>query len=213
MKKAFIFDLDGTLTNSIYDIGDSVNHILVLRGLPTHTYEEYKTYMGMGIGVTLRKAMPGYDELGEAEQAALRNEYTVHNAEHCLDKTRPYEGITGALAELQKRGVLLGVFTNKPEVLGQKIAGALFKDVFAFIMGGLEGAPMKPDPGRVLAELKKASISPEAAVFVGDGAPDIATAKNGGFFACGVSWGFKGREELDGADRIINHPDELLEID
>jgi phosphoglycolate phosphatase len=213
MKKAFIFDLDGTLANSIYDIGDSVNFLLTQRGLPTHSYEEYQTYMGMGIGVTLSKAMPGYDALPPEEQAALRKAYTVHNEEHCLDKTRPYEGISEALAALAARGAVLGIFTNKPEVLGQKIAAFLFKDIrFAFVLGGLEGAPMKPDPVRVLAELEKLGIAAADAVFVGDGKPDIATGKNGGMFACGVIWGFKGEEELKEADSIIHHPRELLDL-
>jgi phosphoglycolate phosphatase len=214
MKKAYIFDLDGTLANSIYDIGDSVNYLLSQRGLPAHTYEEYQTYMGMGIGVTLSKAMPGYDDLPPDEQAALRKGYTVHNEAHCLDKTKPYEGISETLTALADRGAVLGIFTNKPEVLGQKIAASLFKGVrFAFILGGLEGAAMKPDPARVLAELAKLNIAPADAVFVGDGKPDIATGKNGGMVACGVSWGFKGVEELEGADMIITHPRELLDIE
>ncbi|MDR2049577.1 MAG: HAD family hydrolase [Treponema sp.] len=213
MKKAYVFDLDGTLTNSIYDIGDSVNYLLAQKGLPLHTYEEYRSYMGMGIGVTLSKAMPGYDELPPEEQAALRKAYTVHNELHCLDKTRPYEGITETLAALQNGGAVLGIFTNKPEVLGKKIAAELFKEIdFAFILGGLEGASMKPNPERVLAELARLGVDPADAVFIGDGGPDIATGKNGGMTACGVSWGFKGTEELEGADLIISHPGELLEI-
>jgi phosphoglycolate phosphatase len=213
MKKAYIFDLDGTLANSIYDIGASVNYLLAQRGLPLHTYEEYLTYMGMGIGVTLSKAMPGYDDLPEDEKAALRKAYTVHNEAHCLDKTRPYEGMIETLQALAAGGVVLGIFTNKPEVLGKKIAAFLFKGIdFAFVLGGLEGAPMKPNPSRVLAELKKFGIAPGDAVFVGDGRPDIATGKNGGMIACGVTWGFKGIEELDGADVIIKHPKELLDI-
>jgi phosphoglycolate phosphatase len=213
MKKAYIFDLDGTLTNSIYDIGDSVNYLLARKGLPLHTYEEYRTYMGMGIGVTLSKAMPGYDGLPPEEQAALRKAYTVHNEAHCLDKTKPYEGMTETLTALQDRGCVLGIFTNKPEVLGKKIAAELFKGIdFAFILGGLEGASMKPSPERVLAELEKLGIDPADAVFIGDGGPDIATGKNGGMTACGVTWGFKGTEELDGADVLIGHPRELLDV-
>ncbi|MDR1308265.1 MAG: HAD family hydrolase [Treponema sp.] len=213
MKKAYIFDLDGTLANSIYDIGDSVNYLLARRGLPSHSYDEYLTYMGMGIGVTLSKAMPGYDELPPEEQEALRKAYTVHNEAHCLDKTRPYEGISETLKALAARGAILGIFTNKPEILGQKVAAALFGGIsFAFVLGGLEGAPMKPNPARVLEELEKRGIAPADAVFVGDGKPDIATGKNGGMIACGVTWGFKGMEELEGADVIISHPRELLEI-
>lgn len=213
MKKAYIFDLDGTLANSIYDIGDSVNYLLARRGLPAHTYEEYLTYMGMGIGVTLSRAMPGYDDLPPEEQAALRQGYTAHNEVHCLDKTRPYEGMTETLKALSEGGAVLGIFTNKPEVLGKKIAAALFEGIdFAFVLGGLEGAAMKPNPERVLAELEKLNIAPADAVFVGDGRPDIATGKNGGMTACGVDWGFKGPEELEGADIIISHPRELLDI-
>ena len=213
MKKAYIFDLDGTLVNSIYDIGDSVNYLLAQRGFPFHTYEEYRTYMGMGIGITLSRAMPGYDHLPLEEQAALRKAYTVHNEKHCLDKTRPYDGMIEALKALEAGGAVLGIFTNKPEVLGKKVATVLFEVVhFSFILGGKEGASMKPNPERVLAELDKLSIIAADTVFVGDGQPDIATGKNGGMLACGVSWGFKGLEELGGADIIISHPRELLEI-
>ena len=213
MKKAYIFDLDGTLTNSIYDIGDSVNYLLTQRGFPLHTYEEYRTYMGMGIGVTLSRAMPGYDQLPEEEKASLRKAYTVHNAEHCLDKTLPYEGMTEALKVLEERGKVLGIFSNKPQPLATKIAAFLFKEFnFAFVLGDVEGAPMKPDPARVLAELEKLGIKAEDSVFIGDGKPDILTAKKAGMLACGVSWGFKGIEELEGADLIINHPRELLDL-
>ena len=214
MKKAYIFDLDGTLADTIYDIGDSVNHILAGRELPPHTYEEYRSYMGMGIGVTLSRAMPGYDDLPSEEQEALRRAYTLHNEAHCLDKTRPYEGITETLKALASGGAVLGIFTNKPEILGKKIAGELFGDIeFKFILGGVEGKSMKPNPERVLAELEKTGIAPGDAVFVGDGAPDIATGKNGGMISCGVLWGFKGKEELDGADYLITHPRQLLDID
>lgn len=213
MKKAYIFDLDGTLVNSIYDIGDSVNYLLAQRGLPLHAYEEYLGYMGMGIGVTLSRAMPGYDDLPEGEQAALRKAYTAHNEAHCLDKTRPYEGMAEALQALSGGGAALGIYTNKPEVLGKKIAAELFRGIgFKFVLGGVEGKTMKPDPGRVLAELGRLGIDPRDAVFVGDGNVDIATGKNGGMTACGVLWGFKGREELGDADVIIAHPSELLNI-
>ena len=213
MKKAFIFDLDGTLANSIYDIGDSVNYLLDQRGLPLHTYEEYLTYMGMGIGVTLSKAMPGYDDLGDEEKISLRKAYGAHNAEHCLDKTRPYEGMPEVLKTLAERGAVLGVFSNKPQALVTKVSSGLYKEVaFAFALGDVEGQPMKPDPARMIAELDKLGIKAEDSVFVGDGKPDMVTAKKAGMFACGVSWGFKGLEELTGADLIINHPRELLEI-
>ena len=213
MKKAFIFDLDGTLTNSIYDIGDSVNHLLSQRGLPLHSYEEYLTYMGMGIGVTLSRAMPGYDTLPEEEKAMLRKAYTTHNAEHCLDKTLPYEGMPETLKTLEERGMALGIFSNKPQPLVTKIALFLFKGHnFAFMLGDVEGAPMKPDPARMIAELDKLGISAADSVFVGDGKPDMVTAKRAGMFACGVSWGFKGLEELEGADIIIDHPRDLLDI-
>jgi phosphoglycolate phosphatase len=213
MKRAFIFDLDGTLANSIYDIGDSVNYLLTQRGLPTHSYEEYQTYMGMGIGVTLSRAMPGYDGLPPEEQEALRRAYTAHNERHCLDKTRPYGGIPETLKALAGGGAVLGIYTNKPEVLGKKIAASLFEGIeFAFVLGGVEGKSMKPNPERVLAELDKLGIPAADAVFVGDGKPDIATGKNGGMTSCGVTWGFKGREELEGADLVISSPGELLDL-
>ena len=109
---------------------------------------------------------------------------------------------------------MLGIFTNKPQPLADKIAGVLFKEhTFAFVIGDVEGQPMKPDPQRMLAAMEKLGIKPEDSVFIGDGKPDIVTAKRAGIFACGVSWGFKGLEELEGADLLINHPSELLHID
>jgi phosphoglycolate phosphatase len=213
MKKAFIFDLDGTLANSIYDIGDSVNYLLAQRGLPLHTYDEYLTYMGMGIGVTLSRAMPGYNDLPEKKKIMLRKAYAAHNAEHCLDKTRPYDGMTETLKALAGRGAALGVFSNKPQVLVSKITANIFKEFsFAFALGDVEGQPMKPDPSRMLSELEKLHIKAEESVFVGDGKPDIATAKRAGMLACGVAWGFKGLEELEGADLIISKPQELLDL-
>jgi phosphoglycolate phosphatase len=215
MKKAYVFDLDGTLVNSIYDIGDSVNYLLAQRGFPAHTYQEYLTYMGAGIGVTLSKAMPGYDCLPPEEQLALRTAYSAHNAQHCLDKTLPYEGVPEALEELLAQGAVLGIYTNKPEILGKKVSGALFKDeTFKFVLGGMEGMPMKPNPGRVLAELEQLGIAPEDTVFVGDGDVDIQTAKNGRMIGCGVLWGFRGGEELEkaGADFLIRRPGELKDI-
>ncbi|MCL1815058.1 MAG: HAD family hydrolase [Treponema sp.] len=213
MKKAYIFDLDGTLANTIYDIGDSINHLLIQRGLPIHSYEKYSACLGMGINITLSRTMSGYDVLPPEEKAALRRAYTIHNGEHCLDKTLPYEGIPETLKTLAERGAVLGIFTNKPEMPARKIAAALFANIdFAFVLGNVEGLSMKPDPSRMLAELEKLGITAAETVFVGDGGPDIATAKTGKMFACGVSWGFQGLKELDGADLVISHPRELLAI-
>ncbi|GHV78176.1 hypothetical protein AGMMS49942_29970 [Spirochaetia bacterium] len=108
---------------------------------------------------------------------------------------------------------MLGIYTNKPEVLGEKVSGALFKKgAFQFVLGGVEGKTMKPNPERVLKELERLGINPADAVFVGDGDVDIFTGKNAGMIACGVAWGFRGREEVEeaGADVLISHPRELL---
>ncbi|MDR0598851.1 MAG: HAD-IA family hydrolase [Treponema sp.] len=213
MKKAYVFDMDGTLANTIYDIGDSVNHVLAAGGFPPHTYNEYQDYIGMGVDVLFNRAMPGYRELSPEKQGEIRRVYLALYGERCLDKVQAYEGIPETLAALAERGVILGIFTNKPEAMARAIAAHLFKDRdFAFVLGALEGVPLKPDPARMLAELKKRDVAPGDAVFVGDGRPDIAAGKNGGLFTCGVSWGFKGLEELEGADAIIDHPRELLDI-
>ena len=215
MKKAYIFDLDGTLANTIYDIADSMNYLLSERGLPLHSYNEYLGYMGMGLAFTLTRAMPAgyYEKLPEEEKALLRKSYAAHNKEHCLDKACTYDGIPEALKALEKRGMVLGIFSNKPQILVTKMSTHLFKDFnFAFALGDVEGQPMKPDPARMMAELEKLNIKTDVSVFVGDGKSDMVTAKRAGMFACGVSWGFKGLEELEGADLVINHPRELLDI-
>ena len=207
--------MDGTLVNTIYDIADSVNYLLAERGLPLHSYDEYLTYMGMGIGVTLTRAMPEgyYEKMPEEEKALLRKSYAAHNREHCLDKACTYEGMPETLKTLEERGMVLGIFSNKPQILVTKMSTHLFKDHnFAFALGDVEGQSLKPDPARMMAELEKVNIKAEESVFIGDGKPDMVTAKRAGMLACGVSWGFKGLEELEGADLIINHPRELLGI-
>ncbi|MDR1894813.1 MAG: HAD family hydrolase [Spirochaetales bacterium] len=213
MKKAYVFDLDGTLVNSIFDISDSINYLLARRGVPGRTYEEYLTYMGFGIGYTLGRAWPGFLDLPKAEQDAMKEAYVEHNGAHCLDKTLPYDGMAETIRELAAAGALLGIYTNKPEPLGVKISRSLFAPgVFEFVLGGKEGASMKPNPERVLWELERLKLPPGETVFVGDGGVDIETGKNGGMLTCGVLWGFKGREELTGADYLIQEPRQLLAL-
>jgi phosphoglycolate phosphatase len=213
MIKAFIFDLDGTLADTIYDIGDAVNHILAKRGLPPCSYKDYRAYVGEGISKALERAMGGYKEMPPEEQAAVRKEFGAYYSEHCLEKTKPYDGIPTVLAELQKRGMFMGISTNKPDAPAQKIAACLFADpLFSFVHGAVEGLPLKPDAKRVLDELAKAGIKGEETVYVGDGIVDIETAKNGGFTSCGVLWGFKGITEIKTADYVISKPEELLTI-
>jgi phosphoglycolate phosphatase len=214
MRQAYFFDLDGTLVNTIYDIADGVNRVICAQGCPPRSYDEYLSFMGEGIHATFGKAMPGYRDLSEAEKLALRREYETHSAAHCLDKSRPYDGIPETLAELRDRGALLGVYTNKSAELSHRVLGAFFPaGTFAFVLGAAEGIPMKPHPARLLAAMGEIGAAAADSVYVGDGAVDIVTGKNAGIRTCGVLWGFKGRGELEaaGADIIINSPADLLE--
>lgn len=210
--KAVIFDLDGTLVDTLEDLADTMNYCLQVLHLPVHNTEDYKMMVGRGYRELCRKALP-------PEHAELTDKLLDMNlaryADHCLDKTRPYPGIVELLEELKGRAVHLAVLSNKPDDFVKLISGELFgADCFEIVMGQGHGLPCKPDPAGVLDILKQMRAAPDEALCLGDSGTDMATAIAAGARAVGVSWGFRDRSELlaAGANYIIDKPNELLKL-
>lgn len=211
MYKAVIFDLDGTLINSIEDLADSANAVLREYNFPTFDVDAYKYKVGNGIRKLMERALPEdkKDLLDEA-LARFKEIYAQHN----LDKTRPYAGIMEMLHDLQAAKIPLGVCTNKHDEAAKEIIKILFpENTFDSIIGDKAGLKRKPDPGKVLAIAKEWNIKPEEIAYLGDSGVDMQTAVNAGMLPVGVLWGFRTEDELNenGAKVILHKPSELME--
>lgn len=207
-----IFDLDGTLLNTIDDLGYACNHALAQTGYPTYPIEAYPAKVGNGINNLIRRALP---EAERTEENILRvRAYFVpyYNAHNC-DFTRPYEGIPEVLAELKAQGHQLAVASNKYQAATEKIVTHFFPGVFDVILGEREGVERKPDP-QIVYDIQDRIGEGQGTLYIGDSLVDYETAKNAAvpFVAC--SWGFVARERLieAGAETIIDQPEELLTL-
>ena len=210
-NKLVVFDLDGTLLNTIGDLAAGCDHMLQLRGLPTHSFEEYCSFVGNGIMRLVERALP--EELRTPEYvAAARRDFVAYYIDHIDLYTQPYEGITELVGELQRGGVKLAVASNKFQAGTDKLIKKFFPEVeFVMICGNREGVPLKPDTALVDLILDAAGVERERCVMVGDSAVDILTAERAGIHSVGVSWGFRSREELQeaGAEYIADSVEEL----
>lgn len=208
--KAVIFDLDGTLVNSLDDLADSVNKVLSSYNLPTHDIESYKYRVGNGIRKLMERSLPE-DKQNLLDEALIK--FKAVYAEHNLDKTRPYDGIIELLQKLQAQNIKLGVCTNKHDEAAKDIIRILFSEnIFDCIIGDKPGLKRKPDPGKVLAIADSWGIKPQEVVYLGDSGVDMQTAVNADMLAVGVLWGFRTADELNanGADILIDTPQKLL---
>ena len=209
-----IFDLDGTLLNTISDLAHSTNYALEKNGFPTHTIESYKRFVGNGINKLFERALPENERTVEniaKVRAVFLPYYDIHNT----DFTEPYEGIYELLKELQSRGILLAVASNKYQTATEKLISAIFPDIkFAAVLGQREGIPVKPDPAIVHDIFKITSASPDETIYIGDSGVDMQTASNGGITSIGVTWGFRSREELvtSGACHIVDSAADILRL-
>lgn len=212
MKKLVIFDLDGTLLNTIGDLADAVDYVMRSRNLPEHTNAEYRQMVGGGIKRLVERALP--EELSKNEQYVEEcvtqfRRYYVDNIDR---HTIPYEGIPELLHKLQNEGVMLAVASNKFQHGTDRLVAKFFGDIeFIAIEGNREGAPLKPDPAIIHNILCKAGIEQCGAVMVGDSGIDIRTAAAANIDSIGVSWGFRFAEELydAGAKVVVTTSEEL----
>lgn len=216
MTKLAIFDLDGTLIDTIEDLGTAVNHALGLRGLALHSMAEYKDMVGHGVRNLVKDALAG--SLGRQPEDALVDsalaDFVDYYVAHIDVHTRPYPGIQALLSKLQGKGLKLAVASNKFQEGAEKLVKEFFPDIrFVAVLGNSPELPLKPDAAVVQLVLDKAGVSREEAVFVGDSATDMKTAVNGAVRSIGVSWGFRPRTELEqaGAMDIADNAEQLFE--
>ena len=216
MKKyeTVIFDLDGTLLNSLEDLAASTNYALRQHGYPEHELPAYRHFVGNGINKLLERALP---EAVRTEENVMkvREDFVAYYSIHKADFTAPYAGITDLLGELKRRGVLLAVASNKYHAATVELIPEYFgKGVFDFVFGQREGIPIKPDPTIVFDIIKAAGVNKDEVLYVGDSGVDMQTAVNSGVTSVGVTWGFRDRKELleNGACHIADRPSDILEI-
>lgn len=209
----YIFDLDGTLLDTLQDLAASVNYALRQHGMPEHSIDDVKRFVGNGVRLLMERAVPNgaMNPDFEATFATFR-EYYMH---HSLDTTCPYPGIPETLAELKARGCRLAVVSNKMMAATQELIRHFFPDTIEVAIGEheAEGIRKKPAPDTVFAALRELGVEKENAVYVGDSDVDIQTAQNSGLPCISVLWGFRDREFLlhHGATTLISAPKELLD--
>ena len=211
--KGIIFDLDGTLVNSLEDISDAMNTVLTGLNYPTHTYDAYQYFIGSGLRNLVSKALPASNNT-EADIENCFNCMITEYREICTLKTKPYKGIIELLDNLTSKNIKLAVFSNKADELTKKIAAEIFPDYFQAAVGLTTEALKKPNPFEAIEISKNWNLKPEEILFVGDSDIDMQTAANANMFAVGVSWGYRTEEELitSGAKVVINSPLDLVEV-
>lgn len=212
MVQAVIFDLDGTLLNTIEDLGEAVNHALSLHGYPLHSLEEYRGMVGHGVRNLVTQALPkelqADESLIDTCLAQFKDYYTAHIDVH----TRPYPGMVEVVQQLHARGVKLAIASNKFQSGTETLIAEFFPGIpFVAVLGNRPGYPLKPDPEIVGEVLRQASASPSQTVMVGDSLTDMKTASNGGIRGIAVSWGYRVLEPSP-AYALVHSPSELLSL-
>jgi phosphoglycolate phosphatase len=210
--KAIIFDLDGTLINSIPDIADSMNEVLSQFGYPQYNYNQYKYFVGNGIRRLVERCVPPEYSTSENIDNIFRTMIDVYS-NNCMNKTTVYDGITELLDGLQSKRIKMAILSNKTDSITQKIYDKLFRDSnFTTVLGATASFPKKPNPRSALFVAESMSVAPDDVFYLGDTSIDMETACAAGFFPAGVSWGFRPEEELIsfGAKFIANTPIDCL---
>lgn len=212
MIKAVIFDLDGTLANTLADLTDGVNLALEKYGYPKRTIEEVCEFVGNGILNLLDRASS--HKTDEEGLLKLRDEFYAYYGDHYCYKTTAYDGVAELVDAVRARGLLTAVVTNKDDEVAKTIVKNLLGERFNIVRGKQDGCPAKPDPTSTLAVMSELGVKPDECVFLGDSGVDIMTGINSGAVSVGETWGFRDEAHLieHGAKHIIHHPSELLGI-
>lgn len=210
--EGIIFDLDGTLADTLEDLADSMNRVLALEGLPVHSYDSYRYFIGKGVTNLVAETLP-QEKRTEEHIARCYDMIIADYRKHCLVKTQLYNGIAEALRLLRGSGMKMAVFSNKPDELTKKIVEALAgADNFEMVLGARPDIPRKPDPAGAILICRHFGIAPGSILYLGDTDIDMMTANNAGMFAVGALWGFRTAAELlaNGAHVLIESPGDLL---
>ena len=210
--KLIIFDMDGTILNTLDDLSDCTNYALSQSGLPTRTIDEIRSFVGNGIAKLIARSVP------EGTDDAMRDKvygiFTEYYKEHCADKTRPYDGITELIMRLRELGYKTAVVSNKADFAVQDLCVQYFDGLFDMAVGAKDGVAKKPAPDSVYEVLDKLGFEKKDAVYIGDSDVDIATADNSGLDSIIVEWGFRDRGFLieHGAKVLVKKPEEILDL-
>ena len=214
MKKIVIFDLDGTILNTIADLATATNQALQHFGYPTHSIEAYRFFVGNGINKLFERALPE-PERTEANVLRIRSQFIPYYNVHNADLSTPYPGIPELLGTLQEKKIHVAVASNKYQSATEKLINHYFPSIhFDAVLGQREGIPIKPDPTIVNDILQATGFTPSEVLFVGDSGVDMQTALHAGVDGLGVSWGFRPKTELEAhhPKAIINNPIEILDF-
>lgn len=210
---AIVFDLDGTLTDTLEDLKDSVNYALKEFGFPERNIDEIRSFVGNGVRRLIYLSVPENTSDETAEKCL--DVFKEYYKEHSLVKTKPYDGIVPMLQSLKNQGIKTAVVTNKMYEAAQDIVRIFFDGLIDVTVGQVDGIAQKPQPDGIYTALEKLGVSKENAVYVGDSEVDCMTARNAGMPCIGVTWGFRSKEVLleNGADHIINSPEEIFVVE
>lgn len=214
--KAIIFDLDGTLLDTLADIANSMNSVLQKHGFPQRAINNYRYYVGEGMAKLVENVLENI-VVAEAQKAVLLHDMKAEYSSRWMEKTKPYEGIAELFSALSIYGenIKLGVLSNKPDAFTKEMVTHYFPHIsFSLVRGALDHIPHKPNPQAVFEMAETWKITPKEIIFVGDSAIDMQTAKNVGCFAAGALWGFRTAQELqdNGADILLEKPTDLLKL-
>jgi phosphoglycolate phosphatase len=212
--KSIIFDMDGTLLDTLSDIAATMNHVLRSHGWPEHKINEYRTLVGEGIENLVSRSIPPGNRQDDLI-SSLVLEYRKYYADHWADHTTVYPGINEMISELEKRKIPMSVLSNKSDMFTKKMAAAFFPEIkFSAVFGSTPGVPNKPDPTSAIGIAEMIGIMPSEMIFLGDSSVDMKTAVAAGMYPVGALWGFRGRDELvrSGASAVISHPMDLLDL-
>ncbi|MGC9151391.1 MAG: HAD family hydrolase [Microbacter sp.] len=214
MKKLIIFDLDGTLLDTIADLGTSVNIALRKHGFPEHDIETYRFMVGNGLTKLIERALPD-DQRDVFVIEQVKQTFLNHYLPHSGDYTKPYPGIQELLLKLQNQGIRMAVASNKVHEATEKVVAHFFPSIhFDIVLGQREGIPTKPDPSILFSILAHTGCNANETLYVGDSGVDVVTATNAGIAFTGVLWGFRPKEELAsfGATSFVSTPKEILSL-
>lgn len=209
--KLAIFDMDGTILNTLEDLADCMNYCLQKHGYPQRTIGEVKSFVGNGIRKLVERAVPTGTSEQDIDQ--VFKTFNDYYKDHCAIKTRPYEGIPEVIQEMRRRGILTAVISNKADYAVKSLCEDYFKGLFDFSLGDREGYRRKPYPDNVNAVMDKFQVHRSEAVYIGDSEVDLQTARNARIDVIMVGWGFRDEDFIksQGADFVIHTPAEILE--
>ncbi|MCD8095598.1 MAG: HAD-IA family hydrolase [Ruminococcus sp.] len=213
MIKLAIFDLDGTLADTVEDLADAVNLALEQGGFEKRSVDEIRRFVGNGTKKLIERALP--NGALQSEQEKIHKEFSSLYEQNCLNKTKLYDGINEVLKELKSGGIMCAVASNKPDAFSKRIVYSLFeREDFELVLGKADGRKAKPAPDIVFEILSRLDVEKSEAVIIGDSGVDTKTAKAAELLSIGCEWGFRGREELvrSGADFIAEKPKDIVGI-